>query len=197
MEIQLFGNRGDRGPSRRLLLVRLWLPKTENLVACSTEPPPALSSFPSHPLEIKWGTAFYCLNGLNFHILYLPRAELNLAQIAISPSRTTPEAGVVMIYPSGSSPKWAAGSGSEVLMVGHACPIFVCASPHVYFTGLTQPNSLVIISSNPRPVRSSPLSFLHLTNGCTVVFTASWRESSFRHSPLITSTTPHGRSQST
>ena len=35
-----------------------------------------------------------------------------------------------MIYPSGSSLKWAAGSGSEVLMVGHAYPIFVCASPH-------------------------------------------------------------------
>ena len=31
-ETQLFSNQGDRGPSRGLLLVRLWLPKTENLV---------------------------------------------------------------------------------------------------------------------------------------------------------------------
>lgn len=30
--MQLFGNQGDRSPSRGLLLVRLWLPKTENLV---------------------------------------------------------------------------------------------------------------------------------------------------------------------
>lgn len=45
---------------------------------CFTEPRPA--SLPFHPtvlnLEIKWGTALYCLNGLNFHILYLPRTEL-------------------------------------------------------------------------------------------------------------------------
>ncbi len=65
-----------------------------------------------------------------------------------------------MICPAGSSPKWAAGSGPEVLMVALTYPTFVCASPRIYFTVFTQPNPLVILSREPRPVRSPLLSFL-------------------------------------
>jgi hypothetical protein len=120
-------------PARRLLLLRLWLPRTENSVPCFTEPHPALFSF--HPTVFKSNGALYCLD---VSISFTCGLNTDLAQMAISPSRTTPKTGV--IYPTGSSPKWAAGSRSEVLMVGHTCPTFVCASPHVYFAGFTQPN---------------------------------------------------------
>jgi hypothetical protein len=48
--MQLFGNQGDRSPSRGLLLVRLWLPKPENLVLLYLATP-RLSSF--HPTVLK------------------------------------------------------------------------------------------------------------------------------------------------
>ncbi len=47
---------------------RIWI------LALQRQAPPLF--LPSYSRKIKWGTALYCLNGFNFHILYLPRTEL-------------------------------------------------------------------------------------------------------------------------
>lgn len=108
------------------------------------------SSFPSYSLEIKWGTVLYCLNGLNFHIPYLPRTEPKSCSDIYHLSRATPEVGVV-IYPLRALPSnGRLHHAQKYLWSATPIPIFVPASPppiHSRCNSLVQSSSSTFFST--------------------------------------------------
>jgi hypothetical protein len=110
---------------------RIWI------LALQRQAPPLF--LPSYSRKIKWGTALYCLNGFNFHILYLPKLKpgsdlyIPLQDNAGSrcddlPCRLFPQMGGWI------RPRSTYGRPH---LIRH-----LCDSPHLYFTVFTQPSSL-------------------------------------------------------
>jgi hypothetical protein len=101
-------------------------------LALLSHPPPLLLPSYSLEIEIKWGTALYCLNGLNFHILYLPRTELKSGSDFYIPLQDNAGSRCddlpFRLFPQmGGWIRLRSTYGRPHLSD------FLCASPHVYF----------------------------------------------------------------